>query len=215
MGLLSISNLMHEAISDIDPEFYYVYDWFSAVYINSHIPGATTEDLHLVSDFLEVGMTHFPTDYRLPYTAGLLYIGYSKGRSDEERAKEYERGAYFLEKCLAISTCPPYIPLTMAHFRSKQRSLQNVGEEDEEAATREEIELFKALYLQASDEELQSKLAQLLQTKGVDVATLDTSKKERLKAHYDSERSYLPLNLWTNIVYPQPPLDSSLPHGTE
>ena len=75
-----------DTIASLDPYFYEVYPWFSATYRGTYFP-ISVEDIETMNEFLDRGIRRFPNRWRLPYKAGMNYIGYPQNRTTAERLR--------------------------------------------------------------------------------------------------------------------------------
>ncbi len=195
-------------IQQLDPEFYNVYEWFNATYLSSRTPEVSYEDLKLVEDFMQQGMEQFPTQASLPYTTGLLSLGFSKNRTPEQRLDEYTRGIHFLEICAKLKGCPDTAPFTIAYlYRRKQELEAELGTDGKPAEQNAQslLALYKELYPQTMDDQLRKQLEQSMLNLGMskqEIKDLDRGQIDQMRQHFESTHSYLPLDLWTQVVYP-------------
>lgn len=195
-------------VADLDPRFYHVYEWFAATYLNTAYPIDETE-IERVNRFIDRGIAKFPGDPRLPYVAGMHYIGYSRGASVERRLREATRAIRYLSRAAQLEGAPATTTATLAWFHARkqrfERKLQGkdaLSDSDSRLGT-EEAELFAELYLTVSDEQQRRRLEQLLKSSGdFHPSVLEKVKQYRHKlesAQIDS-LSYLEPDLWTTIL---------------
>ena len=194
-------------ISELDPRFYNVYDWFNATYIASRLPEVSYQNLQTVENFMQQGMRRFPTYFELPYTTGLLSLGYSEHRTDAQRLDEYERGIHYLQMCTRLQGCPDTVPFTIAYLYKRKAELEEgMNEGDGASSSQQELlEFYKTLYAQTTSTRLQQQLSRSMLGMGMsrpEIDALESGRIRQFKQRYESTRSYLPLDLWTQIVYP-------------
>jgi hypothetical protein len=196
-----------ETVVELDPKFYPIYDWFSTTHIKAHLP-PSHEDIEQVNAFLERGMEHFPTDYRLPYTAGLNQIGYSEHRTDRERLEELSRGIEYLQRASRLSGAPPNLPLTVSWMYQRRRQVRAQLEGHSEASTdgsvsRQKVEFLAEMYYGIDDPGTRRSIRRILSQSDRGQKLLAnyqqqyqrTLKRERL-AHFP----YLPLETWSAVA---------------
>lgn len=194
-------------VAALDPHFFTIYEWFNATYISSRLPNVSYRDLKIVEAFMEQGMERFPTRHELPYTTGLLSIGYSNERTSEERLDEYRRGIKHLQRCAQLRDCHDTAPFMVAYYYRKVREYEEriSGKAPDPASIEEERRFYAELYRQTMEPEQREKLAGKLRDMGMtpdELRALDGDQIERLRRAYEAERAYLPLDLWAQVVYP-------------
>lgn len=209
-------------ISELDPHFFNVYEWFNATYVASRVPNVSYDDLKLVESFMTQGIERFPLRYELPYTTGLLSLGFSRNRTDAQRLDEYERGIIHLQTCAKLKGCTDTVPFTVAYFyRQKdkyQAQLKLGSQETIEENRQRQIEFNAEIYAQTMDPALRERLADKLKDLGLSQAQVDALDQNRIKRFqraYNASRTYLPLDLWTQVVYPEPDALALIPHHKE
>lgn len=189
-----------DAIVALDQDFYEVYPWFVSVQLNSNLESGAVPHKELVeaSEFLMRGAEHFPQRYELPYMAGLNFVGYSKGRSNEVRLKEYELGERYLEACLRMDECPAVIALTTAYMRDQQSRLarDKTAPQAQPKLSQEELDTYIDVFRRTNDPQLKERVEELLVQENIDVEALKATDAQNLLDHFKQDASYLPLDLW-------------------
>lgn len=196
-----------ETIAELDPKFYDVYPWFSAAYIHASYP-PTFEDLERVNGFLEKGMRHYPTDYRLPYEAGLNYIGYSEHRTDEERIRELSRGIEYLQRASRLESAPDRLPLTVSWMYQRRRQIRsndgNTGDRDStRLVSRKQIEFLAEMYYLIDDTGVRRSIQRTLSDSEYGstlLARYDHRYRQRLERERAQTFSFLPRATWSQVI---------------
>ena len=208
---------------DLDEDFTGIYTWFNATHVGSHhLPDRpmTFEELETLRRFNAVGLERHPDDWELFYTTGMNYIGYSYEREPEERLTEIDHAIGYLKRCAFFHACPETVPFTIAYLYSLRAELK--GDKEGANDLDQRISFYKSLYAASGDASQRAKLALTLGDLGVpreELEALEQFDAERLEAkRHASTHAYLPLDLWTQIVYPTPgalDLLSASPHVTD
>ena len=196
-------------IAELDPYFHPVYRWFSATYIRTNHP-PSHEDIELVNQFLERGMRYFPTDYRLPQTAGLNYIGYSSDRSPRIRLREIAKAIEYLQRASQYEGALDTLPFTVAWLYQRKREIERQIEGDGEsesssrASKTRQAEFFTDMYYLVDSESARRRIRKKLSRLGREEAILErgTRYRQTLKREHSHTFSYVPLNLWTLVATP-------------
>lgn len=199
-------------IRSLDHDFIEVYEWLNSTYLGSHhMPHrpVSYEDLELLRAFNQAGIEMHPDNWKLPYWTGMNYIGYSQDRAPQERLKEVDHAIYYLERCAMFASCPDIIPANISYFYQRRQELLHELQPDSQALekrdTRDEVAFYKRLYPQLVDAHQRQSVARRLIELGVsedELEQLQSAQIDQLQQRYESTRSYLPLDLWTQIVYP-------------
>jgi len=184
-----------------------VYLWFSATYLKATHP-PTAEDIETVNSFLDRGMEHFPTNYRLPYEAGLNYIGYSKHRTREQRIRELTRGIEYLQRAARLEGAPDRLPLTVSWMYQRRRQLES-GEPGttmaDAAVGRRQADFLAEMYFLLDDPSVRHAIERKL-TPSPYGKKLLTRYGQRYKQRLERERMeafpYLSLALWSQLLPP-------------
>ncbi len=196
-----------ETIADLDPRFYEVYPWFSAIYIRTQHP-PSHEELDTVNNFLERGMEIFPTDYRLPREAGLNYIGYSEDRTDEQRIEELTRGIEYLQRASKMEGAPADLPLTVSWMYQRRRQLRSgkdgpPSSEQRREVGPEQVEFLTEMYYLVDDAGVRRAIEYKLSNspRGQKMlARYDRRYDQRLRRQHSESFSYLPLSIWAAVA---------------
>lgn len=201
--------LEHNAktIADLDPYFFEVYEWFSASYIRSRHP-PTHEDIEKVNAFLERGMEYFPTNYHLPYDAGLNYVGYARFRTDRQRIDELTSAIRYLQRASRLEGAPDILPLTVAWMYQRRRQIR--AKLKGESASRQrpgmstqQIEFLADVYFLLEDKGVRRSIESMLNESEQGRRILSSRGKsyaQRLEEERLSRFSYLPIGLWTAVA---------------
>lgn len=192
-----------DAVRILDEDFFAIYEWFDATYINSNLyqdGGVPHEVLVNSGEFLMEGHKKFSHRYELPYKAGSNFLGFSKNRKPEVRIKEYQLGIEYLDLCLKFADCPPYAAPTRARMYDQMLDLQSKASgqvvQRDAAQTEKEIENYLELLKRTQDPAIKRWLRELLLNQGVDPSKL--AEQEILTERYEAnETNYLPMGMWT------------------
>lgn len=144
-----------DAVAGLDPYFYEIYPWFVATYRGSRFP-ISAEDIRTMNRFLDRGIERFPNRWRLPYKAGMNYIGYSKNRAPRERLEEVESAIDYLQTAAALPGASSNIPMTISWLYERRRQLRDQLKESDEKtasakATDSRIEYLTDVYFLVED----------------------------------------------------------------
>lgn len=123
-----------KTVAGLDPYFYEIYPWFVATYRGSRFP-ITADDIRTMNRFLDQGIERFPNRWRLPYKAGMNYIGYSQNRTPSGRLGEVESAIDYLQKASSLPGASSNIPMTISWLYERRRQLRAQLEESGEQAT--------------------------------------------------------------------------------
>jgi len=97
-GLPTTTNLIERGhtIVGVDPYFYSVYSWVPAAYLSRrHV--ASEESLLRISELMDVGISYFPEDADLPFSAAMNFIGHSNLDDKPRRIRELRRAIAYLQ----------------------------------------------------------------------------------------------------------------------
>lgn len=199
-----------ETVFQLDSEFIHIFDWLNSTYIGSHLlenRSISFDDLETLRRFNEQGIQKHPNYWKPHYLTGMNYIGYSSDRTPEERLKELDYGIKYLQQCSMFSQCPNTIPANVSFFYQRKQQLRDFlnGKSPSNSSTNEELQFYKTLYPQTMDDQLRKQLEQSMLNLGMskqEIKDLDRGQIDQMRQHFESTHSYLPLDLWTQVVYP-------------
>jgi hypothetical protein len=200
-----------ETVAALDPKFYPVYDWFSTTYIQSHLP-PSHEEIERVNAFLEQGMNQFPTDYRLPYSAGMNQIGYSEHRTARERLEELSRGIEYLQRASRLSGAPPDLPLTVSWMYQRRRQVRAKlegasGSSTNGSVSRQKVEFLAEIYYAIDDPGTRRSIRRILSQSDRGkklLANYQQQYQRTLKQRRLASFPYLPLETWSAVATETP-----------
>jgi hypothetical protein len=198
-----------ETVIQLDPTFYPIYNWITAAYMATR-GEVTHEDILAMNTFLERGMAHFPTQYELPYRAGLNAIGYSNRHTAAQRVVELTEGIRYLERCMKIAGCPDNTAFVVSWMYSRRAQLKAEiagAKQDQGAELARERAFLLEVYPKLTDPALRARMRKQLLAMGVGEAQLDALEREQVgqvRLDYEARAPYLPLDLWALTVSPRP-----------
>ena len=200
-GRLSDS-LEHNAdvIATVDRIFLAIYPWFSAAYLNN-LGKVAPSDVDRVNNFIKRGMVVHPTDFRLPYSAALNYIGYSAFLEPEIRLRQVEDAIRLLETSSSLSGADESVPLLLAWFYNRKRQLTK-DKSDSEKSKKEEIAFNLKLLARSSSPEVRQAIQENLKYLGADdslVTQVLVEKQRGLDLALLQTQPYLPLDFWLTL----------------
>ncbi len=205
----------------LDHEFLTIYEWINATYLHSHHledRPTTYKDLENLRLFNEQGLARHPDFWKLHYITGMNYIGYSYKREPEERLEEIEHAIHYLKRCTRFSSCPDTVPTTIAYLYMLKNNLESDQELPSGQRDVELLEFYKNLYAQSFDparrEALETRLLEMGMTR-TQLADLGRAQVDQFQLEYERRQSYLPLDLWTQVVYPTADSQALLPDTQE
>jgi tetratricopeptide (TPR) repeat protein len=194
-----------EAIVGLDPQFKPVYNWYSSAYLNTHYP-PTLKKIQKANAFLERGMEVFPTDYELPMSAGMNYIGYPDHLSKKDRLVGYQEAIEYLSKAARLEGSPPHLPFTIAWLSERVRQLRSEIEGEQVELSAEEsrsqrIDFFREMYFLVEDEGTRERIRQNLKNMGAEEALLARTQEytQTLRQKQLETNAYLPTDLWIAV----------------
>jgi hypothetical protein len=190
-----------DTIARLDPYFYEVYPWFSATYRGTHFP-ISSSDVATMNQFLDRGIRRFPDRWRLPYKAGMNYIGYPHGRSSQQRIREFSAAINYLEQASSLPGAPSSVPLTISWLYERRRGLQTRIDGETSGANSEDsrkVEYLTDVYFLIEDpstrRQIRSMLEQSAQGRRALKQTIRTYRTS-FRRHYRAQLSFLPPDLW-------------------
>ncbi|MFB6350213.1 MAG: hypothetical protein ABEK29_00265 [Bradymonadaceae bacterium] len=194
-------------IADLDPQFYPIYTWFDTTYLRSrHSP--SHQEVETVNAFLERGMEQFPTEYRLPYMAGMNYIGHAPYRSDKQYVKELSKGIDYLKRASRLSGAPSNLPLTVSWMYQRRRQLRSELPGADVAPSsgsvgRRQVEFLAEMYYQLDDGRARRKIRRTLVNTPYGRKLLSKNRRHynrTLNRKRHAEYAYLQLVLWSLLT---------------
>ncbi|GEM_PF-4375108 len=194
-----------ETIAGLDPRFKPVYNWYATAYLNTHYP-PTLQKIRKANAFLDRGMEEFPTDYELPMSAGMNYIGYPDHLSKKERLVGYQEAIDYLSKAARLEGSPPHLPFTIAWLNQRVRQLREEVEGERvdisEAEQRQQrIDFFREMYFLVEDEGTRERIRRNLENMGAEEALLQRTQEytQTLRRRQLETNAYLPTDLWIAV----------------
>jgi len=200
-GRLSDS-LEHNAdvVAMTDPMFLPIYSWFSAAYLNN-LGKVDPSDVGRVNNFLKRGMAVHPTEFSLPYSAALNYIGYSANLDPNTRLRQVEDAIQLLETSSGLIGADESVPLLLGWFFHRKRQLMK-GKANSENTIKQEIDFNLKLLAQSSSPEVREAIQENLKMLGADtgLATKTLIDQQRtLDLALLQSQPYLPLDFWLTL----------------
>jgi hypothetical protein len=164
------------------------------------------EKIQKANAFLERGMEEFPTDYELPMSAGMNYIGYPDHLSKKDRLIGYQEAIEYLSKAARLEGSPPHLPFTIAWLNQRVRQLQSEVEGKEVELSAEEsrsqrIDFFREMYFLVEDEGTRERIRRNLKNMGAEDALLARTQEytQTLRQKQLETNAYLPTDLWIAV----------------
>lgn len=200
-------------IADLDPHFLPVYEWFATSYINANFP-PSHKVLDEATAFIDRGLQTFPTSYRLAYTAGMNYIGYSRDRPPEVRLEEVETAIDYLQRASKLPGSPERLAFTIAWLYQRKRQLLaeiegttggagTNAKKAKAALSQKELEFLTDMYFLVESEKTRDRIARMLKEHDVgEQSVVERGRKytRTLQRKHLAERAYLPVDLWTTLI---------------
>lgn len=203
-------------IANLDPYFYQIYPWFAATYRGSHFP-ISVEDVQTMNRFLDRGIDRFPSHWRLPYKAGMNYIGYSQDRTTKERLREINSAIDYLQKASMLPGAPSTLPLTISYLYERRRQLkqsldnETVDAGNEAIAGQARVKYLTDIYFLIEDQTTRKKLRAMLRQSPEGRQALKqrvTSFRKQFTARKQGRWNFLPTNAWSwNVASHTLPID--------
>ena len=200
-------NLEHNSyvVSESDPGFLPVYEWYSAAYLNN-LGVVEPSDIERVNQFIKAGMVNHPNDYRLPYAAALNYLGYSASLTGVQRLIQVNTAIGLLEQASSLSKTDDSIPLLLSWFYARKRKLTNEATASDDAKT-SEIAFNLRLLQQTASPSVRAAVRENLRFLGASDNVLVVSieqQQRKLDLRLLESQPYLPLDLWLSLQDEQP-----------
>lgn len=142
-----------DAIVYLDPHFYPIYQYHSATrrMLNIHM---SYEDVAEANRILEIGMEHFPRDYRFPFSIAVNHVGVIYQRTPEERLQDLENIVYYSQRAVELAGNNEHVLLfATAYQRRLLRARAGLSEyaEAEIQASPEELDFLIRTYYNTAD----------------------------------------------------------------
>jgi hypothetical protein len=120
-----------EAIVALDPKFKRAYDW--GVRAMTMVGKDISQALyHRALRVLEVGIRHFPDEWKIPYHAGQIYMLDLETKDPAVRRKWDEQGALLLESAIRKPKAPAEAAMSVSFLRTrlgqKERAIEGLRE---------------------------------------------------------------------------------------
>lgn len=186
-----------EAIVAADPQLREVYEWCARAMTIVRQRGARTEPqmfLRAVA-LLEAGARAFPDDWRMPYTAGQIYMLDLETADPAQRRTWQERGTSLIEAAIRKPNAPADAATTAAALRTKLGQRQRA------------IDGLREMLLITSDlaarQRILDKLAELANEGAADLAIELLEARKRFDAAWTRERPAVPATMYL-LIGPRP-----------
>ncbi len=188
-----------EAIVALDPSFRRVYE-LGARAMTASERGITQDTYRRAAAVLEIGVTHFPDDWRIPYAAGQIYMVDLTTKDPAQRRVWDERGALLLESAVRKPGAPQEVAVTVAHLRTK------LGQHERAVSgLREAMLLTNDPQARAR---MVEKLAELEHSDATELAAELFDARRQFEGRWKAERPAIPAGLYILIgAHPQPGFD--------
>lgn len=195
-------------IQQIDPRFRPIYTWYDGLYVGSNRP-LDHREIEKVNEFLRSGMEYFPTDWKLPYTAGLNYIGGNDDESLELRLDEVNAAIDLLTRASKLEGAPDRLPLTIMWLYDRRHQLRRkleTGETSDDSdrhLSKQQLEFLSEVYFLVKSEDVRHSLSSVLRAHPSGKRAL--AERRRLFQHHFRDQwrrrfAYLPAGLWNAVV---------------
>lgn len=191
---IRFANLEHNAtvVRDLDPRFFRVYEWFSAVYLNQDYP-VRFEEAEVTTRFLERGFEMFPNDGALPFHAAMNYIGIQNPRGEGPQ-RRYERVIEFAQ--MAALRGDPDAAGVLPFYRARLRG-------DEKASRAAENDFLLLMFARAQTDAERNRLAEQIKKVAQDpeAAAKQLARFDAFATRHETEAPYLSRELFA-LVHP-------------
>lgn len=147
-------------ISEVDPRFYRLYQWFNAVWAFGNRP-MKLSDVVVADELLSRGMEVFPDDPELPFSLAMTYVGVPDA-DDAARIRRYERIVELVKRSLAAKDPHPDNAWVLLHF---QRRLQTM-KRGETRSVEEHRDFLIRLYLRTAQPHIRHSIREVLRDLG-------------------------------------------------
>lgn len=120
-----------EAIVALDPKFKRAYDW--GVRAMTMVGKDIDQSIyHRALRVLEVGLRHFPDDWKIPYHAGQIYMLDLETKDPAQRREWDEKGALLLEAAIRKPKAPAEAAMSVSFLRTRlgqrERAIEGLRE---------------------------------------------------------------------------------------
>jgi hypothetical protein len=183
-----------EAIVASDPRFRAAYEWCARAMTLART--GVDQRIHLRAiALLERGMRELPDDWRIPYTAGQMYMLDLKTDDPAQRRAWDERGTSLIEAAIRKPEAPAEAATTAAIMRTKLGQHQRA------------VDGLREMLLITSDDaarrRILEKLAELTQADAEDLAVEVHEARRRFEAAWRRDRPALPPTMYL-LIGPRP-----------
>jgi tetratricopeptide (TPR) repeat protein len=189
-----------EAMIELDPYFYDVYSWHSAVRMfMTDYP--SPKDIEEANRILKKGMEYFPDDWRLPNEIVSNYIGFTRDVPSQTRIKQARTAAHYAEVAAQKDGAPDHLPMLASAFHRKAAKLEQGLNENQRAdvpLSDSERDFLINRYLYDSSERVRQYSLRELRRADMQqsvVARIQQQRSDWKNYTSDAPLSYLPLNL--------------------
>jgi hypothetical protein len=179
-----------EAIVASDPQYHRIYEWCAHAMTLARA-GVDQRTYRRAIALLEGGMREFPDDWRIPYTAGQLYLFDLQTTDPAERRAWDERGTLLIESAIRKPQAPAEAATTAAALRTKLGQHQRA------------IDGLREMLLITSDatarQRILDKLAELSHQNADDLAAEILEARRRFDAAWARDRPAVPASMYLLI----------------
>ncbi len=185
-----------EAIVASDPRYRMVYEWCARAMTLARTGVDQRTYLRAIA-LLERGAREFPDDWRIPYTAGQMYLIDLQTDDPTQRRAWDERGARLLEAAIRKPGAPAEAATTAAVLRTKLGQHQHA------------IDGLREMLLITADasarQRILDKLAQLSNERADTLAAELLEARRRFEAAWHRDRPAVPLTMYLLLGPRRPP----------
>jgi hypothetical protein len=186
-----------EAIVALDPRYERIYAWGGRAMVHSINRGVGREHYLRAIAVLEIGMQHFPADYKLPQLAGEIYLLDLRTDDPAERRAWDERGSALLERSLRKPNAPAgyatYVAMIRTKLGQKQRAIDGLRE------------LLLITDDRSAQQQILEKLAELEGGDSTEIAAEVLELRRKFIDAWGDQRPYVPASLFVLLGQRQPP----------
>lgn len=192
----AVANLV-EAIVALDPDYRRIYAWGGRAMVAGINRGVSREHQLRAIRVLEIGMQHFPDDYKLPQLAGEIYLLDLRTDDPAERRAWNERGTALLDRSLRKPNAPAgyatYVATVRTQLGQKQRAIDGL---------RELLVITDDL---GARQQILDKLAELEGADSADLASELLELRRKFLDAWKRDRPYMPPSLYVLLGARRPP----------
>jgi len=183
-----------EAIVAVDPQFRRIYEWCARAMTLARRGVDQRTSLRAIA-LLEAGIRELPDDWRLPYTAGQIYMLDLQTDDPAQRRAWNERGAALIEAAIRKPNAPAGAATTAAVLRTKLGQRQRA------------IDGLREMLLITSDDDARrrilDKLAELSHAGADELAAELLEARRRFEAAWARDRPAVPASMYL-LIGPRP-----------